>query len=157
MSYKSQVEGLPKAESLPISFLVQRRVDMYKTWARMLLLSILALQVSGCALVVLGAAGAAGGVGTAMYVKGKLQEEFDAPLPRVHRATLVALRDLELPTLEEKRDKVTAKIRSQFADGKKVSIDIQATTESSSKITIRVGFGDKSRSQKILDAIYRHV
>jgi len=130
---------------------------MVKTLIRIGLLLALSIQVFGCAFVVLGAAGAAGGVGTAMYVKGKLQEEVRAPLPRVHRATLVALKDLELPTLEEKRDKVTAKIRSQFADGKKVLIDIQAITDSSSRITIRVGFGDKSRSERILDAIYRHV
>ena len=130
---------------------------MVKTLIRTGLLIALSMQICGCALVVLGAAGAAGGVGTAMYVKGKLQQELDAPLPRVHNATLAALKDLELPTLEAKRDKITATIRSEFADGKRVSIDIQAITNSSSKITIRVGFGDKSRSKEILDAIHRRV
>ena len=129
---------------------------MYKRLTQILLLSVLSVQLCGCAVVLLGAA-ATGGAGTVMYAKGKLQEELNAPLPQVHRATLSALKELELPSLEVRKDNVTATIKSEFADGKSVSIDIQAITRSSSRITIRVGFGDKSRSRKILETIHRHV
>ncbi|NIO04765.1 MAG: DUF3568 family protein [Proteobacteria bacterium] len=129
---------------------------MVKQWILTVFLLVLSIQLSSCAAVLLGV-GATGGVGTAMFVKGKLQEEVNVPLPRLHRATLAALKDLQLPVIEEKSDQLTAKVKSQFADGKNVWIDIRAITEASSKITIRVGFHDKSRSEKILKTIHRHV
>ena len=53
---------------------------------------------------------------------------------------------------------MTAKIESQFADGKTVWIDIDAVRNNSSKITIRVGtFGDEARSRKILEKIHHHL
>ncbi len=53
---------------------------------------------------------------------------------------------------------MTAKIESRFADGKTVWIDIDAITNSSCKMTIRVGtLGDEARSRKILEKIHRHL
>ena len=76
----------------------------------------------------------------------------------VHTATLAALKELELPVIEDKKDQMSAKIESRFADGKTVWIDIDAVTNDSSKVTIRVGtFGDEVRSRKILDRIHHHL
>lgn len=120
--------------------------------------AILLLAVStqtGCPAAVFLAGGAGGAAGVA-WTKGKLQEELKAPLSKVHKATISALKELELPIKEDRKDALTAEIRSQFADGKDVWIDIRSLAEASTRITIRVGlFGDESRSRRVLNAI-RH-
>jgi hypothetical protein len=131
---------------------------MFKRWNQAVLLLALAVQISGCAEAVLVGVGAAGGAGAVLWAKGRMAEKFDMPLSKVHTATLAALKDLELPVKKDKKAGLKAKIESQFPDGKNVWIGIRAVTESSSKITVRVGtFGDKSRSQKILETIHRRL
>lgn len=130
---------------------------MFKRWSRLALFIALATQISGCTGAALLAGGAAG-AGAVVWVKGKLEYEFSAPLPKVYTATLAALKEFELPIQEEKKDKLVARVESQLADGKRVWIDIRSLTESSSKITIRIGmFGDRSRSRRLLEAIRRHL
>jgi hypothetical protein len=130
---------------------------MFKRWKQAVLLLALGIQISGCAEAVLIGVGAVGGAGAALWAKGRLKEKLDVPLSQAHTATLAALKDLELPVKKDKKDK-KAKIESQFTDGKPVWIGIRAVTESSSKITVRVGvLGDLSRSQKILDTIHQHL
>ena len=131
---------------------------MFKRWNQGVLLLALAIQISGCAEAVLVGVGAAGGAGAALWARGRMEEELDISFSKVHTATLTALKDLELPIKKDSKDKLTAKIESQFSDGKYVWISIYALTESSSKITVRVGgLGDLSRSQKIFDAIHQHL
>jgi hypothetical protein len=131
---------------------------MFKRWKQAVLLLALAIQISGCAEAVLVGVGAAGGAGAALWAKGKMEEELDASFSKAHTASLAALKDLELPVNKDVKEGLKAKIESQFPDGKYVSIGIRAVTESSSKITVRVGtFGDKARSEKILGAIHQHL
>ncbi len=128
---------------------------MVKRWVQVFLLVALSIQAIGCVALLIGGAAGAGGV---IWIKGKLQEEFNSSLTQVHTATLGALKELELPIIEDKKDQMSAKIESRFADGKTVWIDIDAITNTSCKITIRVGtFGDEARSRKILDKIHRHL
>ena len=120
----------------------------------MLLFPVL-IQASGCATLLVGAAVGAGGV---VWAKERLEEKFTVSVSKAHEAALKALEELELPVNEDKKDKLTAKIRSEFADGKGIWIDIQSLTESSAKITIPVGiFGDEAKSRKLLDTIHRHM
>ena len=127
---------------------------MLKKCTRAALVIALVLQLYGCAVLV---AGAAGG-GTVLWIKGKLQEEINASATQVHRATIAALRELELPILKNKKDKLTAVVDSRFADNKGVHITIKSLTASSSKISIRVGIvGNKGRSQKILKVIHSNL
>ena len=120
----------------------------------MLLFPVL-IQASGCATLLVGVAVGAGGV---VWAKERLEEKFTVSVSKVHEAALKALEELELPVNEDKKDKLTAKIRSEFADGKRIWIDIQSLSESSAKITIRVGmFGDEAKSRKLLDTIHRHM
>ncbi len=131
---------------------------MFKKWKHTVLLLALAMAISGCAEAVLIGVGAAGGAGAALWSKGKMVEELDASFSRAHTASIAALNDLELPVNKDVKGGLKAKIESRFPDGKYVSIDIRAVTESSSKITVRVGtFGDKARSEKILGAIHQHI
>jgi CRISPR/Cas system-associated protein Csm6 len=130
---------------------------MFKRWSRLALFFGLAIQISGCAGAALLAGGAAG-AGAVVWVRGKLEHQFSVPLSRVYPATLAALKEFELAIQEEKKDKLAAEIQSQLADGKRVWIDMCSLTESSTKITIRIGmFGDRSRSRRLLEAIRRHL
>ncbi len=131
---------------------------MFKRWKQAVLLLALAIAISGCAGAVLVGVGAAGGAGAALWTKGKMVEELNASFSKVHTASIAALKDLELPVNTDVKGGLKAKIESRFPDGKYVSIGIRAVTESSSKITVRVGtFGDKVRSEKILGAIHQRL
>lgn len=113
------------------------------------------LLTTGCVALMVGAgAGAAGTV----YVMGKLQERVEASVPKVQKATIAGLQDLNLPIQKNEGDKLSAQIESRTADEKTISIKINFVTESLSELTIRVGLtGDEQRSREILRAIKRHL
>ncbi|MFH1360791.1 MAG: DUF3568 family protein [Candidatus Omnitrophota bacterium] len=111
---------------------------------------ILGIQLSGCALL-LGAAAGAGGV---VWAKGRLQEEINKPLDNLYKATLAGLKDMDLPITFDRKDDMSAKVESKFADGTNVWVDVEYVTDHSTRIVIRVGvLGDQTRSNKILEAI----
>mgnify|MGYP001589084206 CR=1 FL=1 len=119
------------------------------------LLAGVVISQSGCfALLV----GAAAGAGIVAWINGDLEYNFDAPLNKVHRAVLRGLKKLDLAVTQDQKDKHNAKIKSAYSDGKDVNISINAITERSSKIKIRVGvFGDQARSEAILSAIQSYL
>lgn len=119
------------------------------------LLTVSSMQLTGCFALFVGAAAGAGGV---IWATGKLQQDLNAPLDRVQKASLAALKKLELPILIDKKDKLTGKIESEYADGKRVWIDTDYVTKETTKISIRVGtLGDEKRSREILDTIIRYL
>jgi len=116
---------------------------------------VLAFFCSGCFWM---AVGAVGGVAGAVYVKGKLKDEVNNDVTTVHKATVAALAELELKVLEDKSDKVTAHVESEFSDGEHVWIDLESLWDSRTSLTIRVGVtGNEVRARKIFDAIKRHL
>jgi Protein of unknown function (DUF3568) len=116
---------------------------------------VLAFFCSGCFWM---AVGAAGGVAGAVYVMGKLKDEVNYDVSTVHKATVAALAELDLKVLEDKSDKVTAHVESEFSDGEHVWIDLESLTGSRTSLTIRVGItGNEGRARKIHDAIKRHL
>lgn len=120
-----------------------------------LLCAVLALFSSGCLALVVGAAG---GVAGAVYVMGKLKDELNHDVPVVHKATVAALGELELKILEDKVDKLSAHVESEFADGEHVWIDLTSLPESRTSLTIRVSVtGNELRARTIHDAIKRHL
>ena len=130
-------------------------MKQWRRGGRLLIGLVLACLCSGCVAL---AVGAAGGVAGAVYVMGKLQEELPYPIATVHDAALQGLRDLDLPVLEDKTDKLAAHVESKLADGTHVWIDLDSVGDSRTKLTIRIGVvGDESRSRKILDAIKKHL
>ena len=116
----------------------------------------IAATCSGCFGVFV--AGAAGGAAGAIYVKGRLVENLDASVAALHMASREALNELGLPIIDDSVDNRTGKLRSEYADGKRVWIDIAMESPAATKITVRVGsFGDPARSQDILDRIKRNL
>lgn len=123
----------------------------------LVLLSVMlfALQLAGCAALLVGGAAGAGSV---VYVKGELKEDMAASVSRVHHASIAALKELGLPIIEDTHDELSAKIQSRFADGSEVWIGIESFTAESSKVTIRVGvMGDEQKSRQILDGVHKHL
>lgn len=132
-------------------------VDLVKTSVLTLALGGLLSSTAGCAVFWLGA-GAAGGVAGAAYVRGKLQTEVEASVPRAKQAAIGSLQELGLPIGEQKGDQLSAQVKSKTADDKTIWIDIESVSESRSKISIRVGLmGDESRSRRILDGIQQRL
>ena len=124
---------------------------MFKNIMQIFLLGVLVLNLmvqSGCLAL---AAGAAVGAGTVIWTKGKLQQDLDQNLERVYRATKAALNQMDLPILVDRKDDLTAKLESEFADGKRIWIDLDYISKYNTKIGIRVGpLGDEIRSREIL-------
>jgi hypothetical protein len=110
---------------------------------------------AGCVALV---AGAAAGAGTVVYIKGNLDETVNAPANKTHFATIAALKEMNMPIRDDQHDQMTAHVKSQYADGKHVWIDIEEINNASCKLQIRVGtFGDEYRARQILDAIHKHL
>jgi hypothetical protein len=119
------------------------------------LCTVLAFLCSGCLSLVVGAAGGAAG---AVYVMGKLQDEVNYKMSVVHSATVAALAELELKLQEDKVDKLSAHVESEFADGEHVWIDLESLSDSRTRLTIRVSVtGNEVRARKINDAIKQHL
>ena len=116
---------------------------------------VLGLLCSGCLALAVGAAGGAAG---AVYVMGKLQDEVNYPVSVVHDATVAALNDLDVKLSEDKIDKLSAHVESEFSDGARIWIDLESVSDSRCRLTIRVGLsGDEVRSRKIYDTIKHHL
>lgn len=123
--------------------------------SRLILCAVLGAFASGCVAL---AVGAAGGVAGAVYVMGKLKDDVNHDVPTVHAATVAAMKDLDLKVSEDKADKMSAHLESEFADGKHVWIDLESIPEDRTTLTIRVGLmGDEMRARKIHEAIKRHL
>lgn len=125
------------------------------TAAHWLTCAAVILSCSGCLAV---AVGAAGGVAGAVYVMGKLKDELNQPVPVVHEATVAAMKDLQLRLSEDKADKLSAHMESEFSDGARIWIDLESISDARTQVTIRVGYtGDEARSRKIYDTIKQHL
>jgi hypothetical protein len=118
-------------------------------------LASFALTAAGCIPLMVGAAA---GVGGYAWVKGALVKDFDVPALELHKATISALKDLKVDITEDKSDRLSALVNGKFADGNKIVINIEAMTERTSRIKIRVGIiGDKDRSEMIYNAIKKRI
>jgi hypothetical protein len=97
---------------------------------------VLLLNMYGCFALL---AGATGGVGTAVWLSGKLSQEFQATFERTTDAAEAALRSLKLEITKEIKKEKVAQLRSVYIDGKEIWIDIHKVTANSTKVDIRVG------------------
>ncbi|MBF0554828.1 MAG: DUF3568 family protein [Nitrospirae bacterium] len=134
---------------------VEKRAGILRMAFRVLLLATLVIQLCGCVAAVVGAGA---GVGTYAYISGKLKYDFDHSVLYVHRATKEALEDMKLPIYEDRSDKLSAVLKSKFADGDEINISMESLSDRSSSISIRVGiFGNEKKSLSILEEIKRHI
>jgi len=122
------------------------------------LLGTLVLAViftSGCLPLFLGAAA---GVGGYAWVNGTITKEYPDSVDKVHSAVIKGLKKLGMPIKSDVNDRLSAKVVAEFSDGKDVIVDIDALTERSAKLNIRVGtFGDKTASELVLSSIEKYL
>jgi len=117
-------------------------------------LGAIVLTSSGCFLLI----GAAAGAGGYAYVRGALQKNVDSTVKKIHSSSLKALKGLDIFVTDDELNVHSAKVNGEYADGKRVIVDIEALTERSSKIKVRVGtWGDKDRSLVIIGAIEKQL
>ena len=108
---------------------------------------------AGC-LFLAAAGGAAAGAGAAIYYSGRLEKTVSAPLADTYEAALAALEREELPVVERRRDALTGRITSRYADDKQVWIDLEAVDGGFTRVRIRVGvIGDEQRATRLMSAI----
>lgn len=114
------------------------------------------LNLSGCFLFV---AGVAGGAGTAIWLSGKLTQEFHASYQATIDATKLAVQSLNLPVVKETHDERVTQIKGSYSDGREMWIDIHHITEMSTKVEVRVGgvSSDKEAASIILRKIQSYL
>src|SRR3989338_7913299 len=100
---------------------------------------MLLLNMCGCRTLVVAAAGAAvGGIGTAMWLSGKLSQEFNAPYYRTVKAAESALKSFNFAIAKEAKEAKVTTFRSHYTDGKEIWIDVRRITDTSTKVEVRV-------------------
>ncbi|MFW5489564.1 MAG: DUF3568 family protein [Desulfovibrio sp.] len=110
--------------------------------------------LSGCAAVIVG--GAAAG-GTYYYVTGWLNKDYNVTVNQAYAAGMAACKDLGLSVKKHSKNLTEASIDAKDSD-RDVWITMDSKTERITKISVRVGLtGDKVASQRIHDAIARHL
>lgn len=109
---------------------------MLKKTFHFIFVGMLMLNLSGCFLFI---AGVAGGAGTAVWLSGKLTQEFHASYHATVDATKMALQSLNLQILKETQDEKVTQFKGAYSDGREMWIDIHRVSEYSTKVEVRVG------------------
>jgi len=108
---------------------------------------------SGCFLVAVGAAGAAG-AGTVAYVRGELDATLGNQYNTVVDASSRAVSQLQFAMVSETRDAFNAEIIARTAQDKKIDITVTKRADDLTNVRIRIGlFGNEEESRAILDRI----
>jgi len=125
---------------------------MSKKILHLALSMMLMMNLCGCfALFV----GVAGGAGTAVWLSGKLSEEFHASYQATIDATKMALQQLNLQITKQTQDVNVAQFQGLYSDGRDMWIDIHRISDNSTKVEVRVGApnSDKDAASQILKKI----
>ncbi len=118
-----------------------------------LLCGVLLALCSGCFLVAVGAAGAAG-AGTVAYIRGELDAAVSGTVESVDKATNQALQQLQFAKINEGKSAVDAAITARTGQDRKIAIRLDRIGDNLTRVRIRVGtFGDETLSRLICDKI----
>lgn len=118
------------------------------------LLAGIAVGVSGCLLVAVGA----GAAGTVAYVKGDLETTLDAGMDRSYAAALKALDQLQIVPTQKLKDSLSAEIIARRSDDTKITVALTRVDDKITKMSIRVGvFGDQAQSTTIYERVKQNL
>ncbi len=81
----------------------------------------------------------------AVYKFGKLTAEEPKDISTVYQAAEKALAELELSISQKLKDEITAKIIARDSQDKKITLNLLALTENTTKVTISAGSFVKAR------------
>lgn len=129
---------------------------MFKRIAVFVMSGLFLVNICGCVALL---AGAAGGAGTAVWLSGKLTQEFHAPYERTISAAKTALKSLNMELEKETHEETVTQLKSKYSDGREIWVDIRKVSEDSSKVEVRVGTlgSNKEAAGKILKRIQRYL
>lgn len=107
--------------------------------------------MSGCAVVAVGAAGAAGGV---TYTEGRERRVFAVNTDTAWAAILTAVKDRGIEITSEKRTPGSGELMGRWGvDGQAVRVYLKAVGSGSTMIGVRVGMADQSKNLELM----RHI
>lgn len=116
-------------------------------------LTVAALSITGCAVLVVGAAGGVAGVA---YVMGDLEAWVKEDPRTVQAATVLAFDSLQIRKVSSEASAFDAKVIGRTATDVKIQVTVKASKAETNKLSIRVGvFGDENISRKIHREIQR--
>jgi hypothetical protein len=114
----------------------------------------IAVGVSGCLLVAVGA----GAAGTVAYVKGDLETTLDAGMDKSYAAALKSLEQLQIVPTQKLKDSLSAEIIARRSDDTKITVKLTRVDDKLTKLSIRVGvFGDQAQSTTIYERIKQNL
>jgi hypothetical protein len=106
--------------------------------------------VEGCVVAAVGG----GAAGTVAYIRGDMEVVEAKDIGTVYKATEKALEELGLVVSKKTKDALSAKIIARDAQDKKITIKLNAATEETTKLSIRIGmFGNETKSRLIYQKI----
>jgi Protein of unknown function (DUF3568) len=116
--------GTVRAEKLPRS-----------GCARLFLVVMATALGSGCAAVALTAGGVAAAVGVNHTLNGIVYKTFSEPLPKVKRATLTALKQMEIPVEAVEKTKQGELIKAKAAN-RAIEVEFEALTPKTTRMRV---------------------
>ncbi|MBD3245526.1 MAG: DUF3568 family protein [Candidatus Omnitrophica bacterium] len=125
--------------------------ESMRTLAVCIMCAWLVASASGCVPLV---AGAAGGVGTAMWLQNKLVNEVEVPFDEAVDAAKSGLRDMDMEIKKFTETRNAAQLRSLTGADKQVWVDVIRVSHTTSRIEVRVGFaGGEDAARSIMERI----
>lgn len=109
-----------------------------------------ALPLSGCVAAV---AAAGAGAGAYALFEGDIEREFDSDIATVWAAVREATAELELEVLNDDFDGLQASMSGKRADGQIVRVKAEGKGSATTRLKVRVGVTDRSKSRTILRRI----
>jgi len=129
---------------------------MFKKIGKLILIGFLLINAVGCLALL---AGGAAGAGTAVWLSGKLTQEFNVSYEQAVKASEKALNALNLGINKITREAEITQLKSEYSDRKEIWIDVRKISASSSKVEVRVGVvqSDKQAASVILEKIKQYI
>jgi citrate lyase gamma subunit len=106
-----------------------------EAYLRFVPLAMAVLLTSGCAAVGLTALGVGAAVGVNHTLNGIVYKTFSEPLPKVKRATLTALKQMEIPVEAVEKTKLGELIKARAAN-RAIEVEFEALTPKTTRMRV---------------------
>ncbi|MFA5199647.1 MAG: DUF3568 family protein [Candidatus Omnitrophota bacterium] len=129
---------------------------MLKKMGKFIFIGLLIMNTAGCVALL---AGGAAGAGTAVWLSGKLTQQFNVSYEQTVKASEKALNSLHLVINKITREDMVTQLKSESRDGKEIWVDIRKISDYSAKVEVRVGgiSPDKQAAAEILERIKYYI
>ena len=127
----------------------EAEMRVLRNW-RLLVAPLIVAPCVGCALVAIGAGGAAGYA----YAAGKEEKVYPYPVEETVAAVREAMQEMQLRLESDRADALCARFESHLATGEKVAIKVEAKGQGLTEVGIRIGvFGDHLATRMLFEKI----